>query len=153
MKIAFPLFSIILLTGCTRETVVYSTCTFYNKSSQTVKFFRYRVGELKPEYNVSLKAGRDTVMQVRGEGAMRVTFDAVFPDADSIQVWFGTDVLATHYGYRVVGKNKRAINADNPRSLFNKETALTCVSTRPKKHVLKSDCSYTFSEQDYLDAK
>jgi hypothetical protein len=75
-----------------------------------------------------------------------------FSFVDSLVVVFHSSKKAVHYFNNVTGKNPNALLTNNPRSLFNEDNYV-------QKTIIDDDCHletefiYTFTEQDYLNAK
>lgn len=75
-------------------------------------------------------------------------------DADSIQVLFDDSIKVVHYSFRIAnsGKNPKAIKYDQLRSLFNHASFENTIEEQSKCST-KTNQTYTFNEQDYIDAK
>ena len=73
-------------------------------------------------------------------------------DFDSLLVEFDNMKRSVHYGFNKIGDNPNAILFDNQRNLFN-ENNYTKETLVDKKYKYENEYTYTFIEQDYLNAK
>jgi hypothetical protein len=71
---------------------------------------------------------------------------------DSVIVEFNNTKRTTHYGYNKTGNNSHAILSTSNRSLFNGTNYVQKTIKDDKCH-LETEFIYTFTEQDYLNAK
>lgn len=73
-------------------------------------------------------------------------------DFDSAVIEFNNSRKAVHYGYNKTGSNPNAILYSSSRSIFNEKnyTERIILGT---KNLDEREFKYTFTEQDYLNAK
>ncbi|GAL83936.1 hypothetical protein MYP_1164 [Sporocytophaga myxococcoides] len=71
---------------------------------------------------------------------------------DSLNIVFDDTISSVHYRQNLSGDNPEAIKFENNRNLYNEDNYVRKV-VMEKKHYISTEYSFTFTEQDYLNAK
>lgn len=148
------IFSLLALS-CSKEKYTSYTTKLYNKSTHIIKIEPYIKGILNTPYVTVLKP--DSIIQIasggqRGIGVGKSGFFSNQINADSLIVTFDNLYSIVHYLVEPSNKSPRYYLYSNFRNLINMESyAFREISESSNTQSEYYD--YTFSEQDYLDAK
>ena len=87
----------------------------------------------------------------KGSGFSYPLYLAIY---DSVLVAFDDSIKAIHYSYATTnkGNNSKAIKYDSSRSIYNESNYIRKI-TQEDKRSISNEYTFTFTNQDYLDAK
>src|SRR6218665_492300 len=168
MKTALKLaqfFSVIVLSfglsSCCKVVQV-SSYKYENASGHGFRVTLYLGGKVQEQYGFDLpNSGSISPFGGKNEGV--VCPDALWNESDSTIVRFDDGKIATHYNAfkrsvslpstPLEGKNPNAVLPNNPRNLYNSGGYKSRELGKSSRCTREVESTYTFTEQDYLDAK
>ena len=145
---------LLFLLSCSRSKPSITTRTYlYNLTTHTISIWVYRLGIKKDSITVNPNANirigfsdgslGDWVTEYYGDSIV-VTFDNIYKTAHYQHITFNDSLLRKHH---YLYKNKRNVQNGN-----NYELKVVGAKRFPKRYG-EYYYNYTFTEQDYLDAK
>ena len=159
MKWAYFTISILVLNGCIRTTeeITNYTATVVNNTSHIVIFKPYAFGSVRQDKQFTLAPGSSLEIAngfMRGITVLGSGFGSDYlAGSDSIEIVFDNIYKMTHYGSALPTplSGKHYLYTSN-RNILNKNSYFAKQEGENKYSVTYS-YTYTFTEQDYLDAK
>lgn len=148
-------FIILWLTSCTDQTSYKTVSLFINDTPHLITVTGYKNGSINKLSEQIIQAQQTNVIYVdQNDGKGR---GLVYPDEiaglDSLEIEFDVGIKAIHYSSVTKnGTNPSALDYSNNRNLFN-ENNWVLKTIKDTKRRLESEFSYTFTEQDYKNAR
>jgi hypothetical protein len=125
-----------------------------NTSIHKIKIMPYYKGNIYLEgvKNIPENSSSEVLFsRNRGKSAgLSYATDLMF--SDSLFVLYDDSICAVHYPQNLTGDNPQAIKYDNTRNLFNEKNYQYKIISE-EKYKIHTEYTFTFTEQDYLDAK
>ncbi|WP_045459713.1 hypothetical protein [Sporocytophaga myxococcoides] len=154
MKTIHILFIIWVLPSCRDKESTHSESFIINTSNHEIKILPYDDGNLINGDIKSIPANstiKVLALTTRGKStgpsyANNIMF------FDSLNIVFDDTISSVHYRQNLSGDNPEAIKFENNRNLYNEDNYVRKV-VMEKKHYISTEYSFTFTEQDYLNAK
>ncbi len=142
---------ILSISACECEGTFITYSKLENRSTVDISIKTYRNGVI---YSKIILVGRNEVAMLdQNSGRTKaIVHSSYLGVLDSLIIEFNNTKKATHYGYSKTGNNSQAILSTNNRSLFN-SVGYVQKTVKDTKCYLETDFVYTFTEQDYLNAK
>lgn len=147
----------ILFTGiisCSKEKNTYSNSYGKNTTFHTIKVQPYKNGVIDNNTGFQLQANESKQIyynNTRGKNA-GLTYGAANQPADSFLVTFDNLWSIVHYKPTLVGNSSKRYLYSSRRNLYNDSSYVTVLS-KDTKYSNHWEFTYTFTEQDYLDAQ
>jgi hypothetical protein len=144
---------IVLLTlsihGCRCKASLSSQTFITNSSTHQTELVPYKDGLAMNQKSILLRNSENKSFYTNNGGIF--LFDIA---VDSIEVVFDETIKAVHYSFEISksGKNPKAIKYNQPRNLHNSSSFELSVKEESKCNTIH-EYKYTFTEQDYLNAK
>ena len=142
--------------SCTLEESTNTKSFINNNTLHIITIIPYYQGLVVKEDSVNINSNSiyeilDNSNKGKGTGFSYSLYLAIY---DSVQVAFGNSIHATHYSYATTnkGNNPKAIKIDSSRSLYNEVNYVRKIITESKRGI-SNEYTFTFTEQDFLDAK
>ncbi len=154
MKKPLTFLVIVVLFACTKEQNTYTNTFFKNITVYNIKVRAYSGGGINSSSSFELEPNETRNVfynNTRGIG-MGVSFGRINQPMDSFVVIFGNLYSIVHYKPNLIGTNSKKYLYSSKRNLYNDSSYLLIIKDESKseKHV---DFTYTFTNQDYLDAQ
>lgn len=152
--VLIALANLTVFCGCTDQEWHETTSILDNQSRHKVTITYYENGNINPEFNQLLNVNETKVVLVdsdtgKGRG---FTYDTSIAEFDSAVVVFDNSRRVVHYGYNKTGPNPNAITFFDPRNIFNLDSYSERIVLETEKRE-EREVTYTFTEQDYIDAE
>jgi len=149
-------FSIVAFFSCNLEESTNTKSLIINNTSSKVRIVPYYQGAIVKEDSVKINSNEKLKVldkNERGKGT-GFSYPLYLAFYDSVIVVFDNSIQAIHYSYAVSGlsSNPTAIKHDSSRSLFNEANYVRTI-TQENKRSISNEYTFTFTAQDYLDAK
>src|SRR6218665_3754180 len=168
MKTALKLaqfFSVIVLSfglsSCCKVDQV-SAYKYENASGHDLRVTLYLGGKVQEQYGFDLP-NSGSVFPFGGKNEGVPYPDALWNESDSAIVRVYDEKIATHYNafkrsvslpsIPLEGKNPNAVLSNNPWNFYNSGGYKSLVLGKSSRCTHEVESAYTFTEQDYLDAK
>jgi hypothetical protein len=151
------LIAMILLPGfvsCIKEKSTVSNTVFANTTPYAIQVNAYTGGQVQPGSTFSLAANETKqVFSIRDGGIGNgTTFGYIHFPVDSFVVVFDTAHSIAHYKPALTGNNPKRYLYSSKRNIYNDSSyAVNILSDT--KYKREWGFKYTFTEQDYLDAR
>jgi hypothetical protein len=158
MKTFAIIISLFCFVSCIYEKSTYSDTFLKNNSNHVIEIKPFINGQPVADKIVNLDLNsRLLVVNIneRGKGGGYTYAEEIMVGFyDSVVVVYDDTILATHYNYIQSAKlnNKTAIYTDSNRSLYKRDNYVRVI-TDESKYKIRNEYTYTFTEQDYLDAQ
>ena len=151
MKKYFYLFSMILIASCIKEESTFSELVYINNSKNTISIKVFQNSFLTDSFKIlpNSELIKENFSD-RGFSNEPIIFFDFLRESDSIIVTFNDSFYTTHLNDSVTFGKKR-ISYFSSRSLYGANYTNSKVDE--KKHYIHYKKTFTFTEQDYLDAK
>jgi hypothetical protein len=149
----------VLIVRCNKEDTTVYKATLVNQTSHTILIEPYKNGVVRQGDIIRLN--HNSSFQI-AHGAERGLIEVPFfhceyfeiNQQDSIVVVFDTIHKIIHYNYLLPSqKYSKHYLIQSNRNLNNREGSYVFNSEKKSKHNRYNTHTYTFTEQDYLDAK
>jgi hypothetical protein len=153
MKLLFiiPLIGVI---SCTKERSGHTSTIIKNTTTHTIKLLPYNGASIDMSYSKTIP-GSSTV-EVYSENHFGKTIEPCFgrllQPFDSVVVRFDDTVMIPHIKFNLTYNGNHYIPFQSNRSISNPNSYLKEI-TKETKWTITGKFTYTFIEQDYLDAK
>ena len=145
--------------GCIKEDSTIYKANLINQTSHQITILPYKKGVINKKDSIFLNPGDNFEI---ANGYIRGLIDKPFfsteyfaiEQGDSIVVFFDKTFPIVHYNYILPQKLfiKNYLR-DSNRNLNNREGSYKFDTKATSKHQRHNQHTYTFTEQDYLDAK
>ncbi len=150
------LFVILILTlSCKYEENTNTKSFINNNSAHLITIIPYYQGMIVKEDSVNIGINErylilDKNNKGKGSGLLYSSYLAIY---DSVQVLFDNSFITTHYSYATTFSltNPKAIKYDSSRSIYNETNYIRKITMEDKRSI-SNEYTFTFTEQDYLDA-
>lgn len=145
---------IFLFASCSKEKATISETIFRNKTGHEIEVTIYEDDGAPDTVNSFSLSASDVkkALSIRGGGIGEgVTFGQLI-GGDSIVVTFDGMYSIVHYRPSPVGSNPKNYPFESNRNIFNRNSYEQKLKTN-RKLLREWDFIYTFTEQDYMDAK
>lgn len=144
----------IMITGCVLEHGGKFVSYIENDTTHQIELHYYKNGQENQDVYLSLNQNeiKEVLVTAGSDGLDSYPSHISGYEFDSLIVEFDNSRKAVHYNFNTAGPNPNAIMYDNPRNLFNEENYAERIIVE-KKRRSEREFRYTFTEQDYLDAK
>lgn len=156
MKIFFAIAVITLLAGCTKEESTLSYAYLKNGTSHKVEFRPYFSGNVPADKIIILLSNETKEIAkavfARGKGNHGFSSSYFGGPGDSIIVVFDDLYSITHYSSTPASVNPKHYLFTSLRNIGNPKS-YDLQSRDISKYQRENIYTYTFTEQDYLDAK
>jgi hypothetical protein len=148
------LFIFLFFTACIKESNTFSTTRFNNTTSHYISVDVYKWGGLVPQHSFFLTPGESKIVLSTSNGGIGngIALGSMLMIMDSIKVVFDDLYRITHYKPSLTGTNPHNYPYHSPRNIFN-DSSYTRVLKGDRKYRRECDFKYTFTQQDYLDAR
>jgi hypothetical protein len=153
---SFIAFSIVAFSSCNYEKSANTKSFINNNTFNKVTIIPYYQGFVVKEDSVQINSNQLVLVlnkneKGKGSGFSYPLYLAIY---DSVLVAFDNSIHATHYSYATTnkGNNPKAIKIDSSRSIYNEVNYVRKIITESKRGI-SNEYTFTFTEQDYLDAK
>lgn len=145
---------ILFTSSCIKETSTHSTTIVNNASTHNIKLIPYSQGIENSAYSVELTKHEERIVNniENGGKGKGTTYGNLLELNDSIKVFFDDTISITHYKLKVVGANPKSYSYMSKRNFFN-DSSYIGIITSETSGTRNWKFTYTFTEQDYLDAK
>jgi hypothetical protein len=161
-KLIVLIFSLLILSCHRREYTAIYNVYICNESGKELYLKYYRYGLVQENLTEkSIKNGEcRNVFSATGRGSTS-TYGNLMGYSDSAVVTFEDSSKLVYYGYfQKTGPNPKAYPNNHPRNFFGKDSIGQSVRNdwvykllSETKHSRNEELRYTFTEQDFLDAK
>jgi hypothetical protein len=154
MKIKFItifLISIAIFISCVDHTLNRATSILENSSGHRIQILYYKNNKIDNSREVNLDVGEAEKVLIDDDGGT-LNYPTLISELDSAVVIYDGTRRGIHYGYNKMGNNPNAIFFSNSKNLFNGKNYVENITLREKKRT-EREYKYTFTEQDYLNAK
>lgn len=148
-KYIIAIFGLFLMVACGDKPSRIQAFAFNNPTLHSVKITPFKNGNMVAERMLDLKPNSLLVIDTISGPANRDTppkFYPFFDGFDSVQVYFDNQKLITHLLLPDVTSGNKYYTPTSPRNFNNPQ----CSSIIKPEWVW--EITYTFTEQDYLDA-
>lgn len=144
---------IIFFASCRHEESTYTTTIMNNNSSHSIKIIPYYQGtasivdskDISPNSALKILSSN-----TRGKSA-GYSYPIYLIAVDSIYVVYDNIATSVYYREGSTGANPKAIKYDSSRSLYNEKNYVRKIVTESKRSI-SNEYTFTFTENDYLDA-
>jgi hypothetical protein len=150
-KISLYVLITFILSACKCEGIFITFSKLENLSTVNLSITTYKNGVIDSKVILVEKSKVAEIGQSSGR-TKAIVFSTYIGIADSLIVEFNNNKKTTHYGYNKIGNNVNAILNTSNRNLFNSANYVQKTIKDDKCH-LETEFIYTFTEQDYLNAK
>lgn len=155
MKHTFILTLILLsITSCIKEESTYSSTYLVNNTMHSIQLLPYFKGVISYDEAISIQPKSNILAlskSSRGK-AQGLSYATYMVPYDSIYIVFDDSINAVHYRQNEQGKSVSAIKYDNKRNIYNRDNYEYKIISE-EKYKIHTEYTFTFIEQDYLDAK
>lgn len=147
---------ILMLTSCSVEESTYTTSYIYNSSKHSIKISPYYQGNIVKEDSVNIGVNQTYKIldkNNRGKGS-GFSYPLYIANYDSIQIRFDDSIQIHHYSF-AASKSKTSFDGivyDSNRSIYNESNYIRVIKNEDK-YSISNEYTFTFTEQDYLDAQ
>lgn len=140
--------------ACTKEKKTYSTTIARNTTAHSILVIPYLNGNIFTSDSFSLNSNSEKEVLSIGDGGIGsgTSYAKANQYVDSFVVIFDKTFSIVHYKPTVIGLNPKRYLFSSKRNLYN-DTSYLAVITSDDSGVRNWKFTYTFTEQDYLDAK
>jgi hypothetical protein len=154
MKNIFIISLILFLNGCIKERIGYTKSFIANATAHTIRLLPY-YGATSDNSNIIIVNPNSTA-EVYKRNISGKTIDPCFgtllQQYDSVLITYDDVVKIPHIKFNLVYTGNHKILFSNSRSISNADHWAKLI-TNETKYSLEGNFTYTFVEQDYLDAK
>ncbi len=139
--------------ACKCEGTFKVISVFENSSSHNIKIaYSIKQNVKLGDFSIPISTSQTVdIASGRSRGDWNVYLDRIYT-LDSISITFDNSKKLVHYGPKVVQKNSNAILYSDSRNIFN-EKSYEKNTLIDDGCYLETEYKYTFTEQDYLNAK
>jgi len=153
MKYFFYSF-LFLLVACTKEKSGHTSTFIKNTTTHTIKLLPYKGASIDMSYAKTIPA--TSIIEVYSANVWGKTIDPCFGTLlqpyDSVVVKFDDTVMIPHIKFNLVYNGTHYIPFQSNRSISNANSYLKEIIEEAKRSIT-GKFTYTFTEQDYLDAR
>jgi hypothetical protein len=146
---------LVLVLSCKYEESTNTKSFIANNTSHSIIIAPYYQGGVVKSDSISINSNQQYMIldknnKGKGTGFSYSSYIAIY---DSIQIIFDNSVKSTHYSYasNTLGTNPKAITYDSSRSIYNEANYVRNIIMESKRSI-SNEYTFTFTEQDYLDA-
>lgn len=151
MKIYFCFFALILISSCIKEESTLSELVYINNSNNIISIKVFQNSFISDSFRISPHSAiNKESFSERGFSNEPIIFFDFLRESDSIIVTFNDLFSITHLNDSV-SYGKKRISYFSSRSLYGANYTNSKVDE--KKHYIHYQKTFTFTEQDYFDAK
>ena len=145
---------ILFISACIKETSTYSTTIAINSTTHKIKLIPFSQGTQNSVYSFELfqHSEREIYSYENGGKGKGATYGSLLQFNDSIKVIFDDTISMTHYKPKPIGTNLKSYPYKSKRNFFNDSSYIGIISSETSG-TRNWSFTYTFTEQDYLDAK
>ncbi len=143
------------ITSCTDQTSYKTVSLFENDTPHLITVKGYKNGTVNTlsEQTITAQQTKEVYVDQNDGKGRGLVYPGEIAGLDSLVVEFDVGIKAIHYSSLTKnGTNPSALDFSNSRNLFN-ENNWIFKTVKETKRRLESEFSYTFTEQDYLNAK
>lgn len=156
MKV-FYILIVFLLVCCIKETISDSYTYIINNTAHSISIMAYYKGNIEPSLSADIAPFEQKVINHNGgrgntDIAGGFSYGAILGGLDSVLVIFDKMDCISHYNPQLIGGAKNFYTYDSARNLYNRNNYVHEIAEHSSKKVVHHFI-YTFTEQDYLDAK
>lgn len=150
------IFTIVLffLISCGKEEVTFSSLNIYNETKYKITIIPYFNGVIKSNNIINLSPFENKELESltqKGLSDRPIIFYDHLKLVDSFIVKYDDTIYKIHNGLDSFILNKKVYNLQSNRNLFS--NSYSTRKTENTKTRRKWEISYSFTEQDYIDAK
>lgn len=145
---------VIMLSSCIKEENTFSDTYFKNSSSHVISVNPYSNGSVNNQFAFSLSINEEKEVyhnNTRGLGK-GLSYGRINQPMDSFLVTFDNLYSIVHYKPPLIGTNTKRYLYSSKRNIYN-DSSYTANLLKDEKYQRSWKFIYTFTEQDYLDAK
>lgn len=145
-----------ILSSCVKEKQTFTDLKIKNSTAHSVEIIPYRHGDIYSEVIINIREYSDTMIKKnyfhRGISNIPLFFPEYLNDTDSAKVIFDNQFSITHYFKQTSMVSEKYYEKLSNRNLSNLDSYNSFIESESKntRHWISI---YTFTEQDYLDAK
>jgi len=154
--IILVLINLALFWGCHPQKGFKTISVLENQTEHQIIISYYRNGSLNKQNGVLINANetKEVLHSAENGKGPGMTYSTLLQgaDFDSAIVAFDNNRKSVHYGYNKTGSNPNAVLYPSPRSIFNEENYTERIILGNKR-LDEREFKYTFTEQDYLNAR
>lgn len=145
---------LLFFLSCKKDSVTLSNTIFINNTSHTISISGYKAGVINTESSFTLSANESkSVFTLNNRGIGNgLCFGEYYRYVDSFVVQFDGAFSISHYKPDLVGNSIKKYYFSSNRNLYNDASYLRII-TKDNRYRREWDFKYTFTEQDYWDAK
>ena len=140
--------------GCIKDKVGHTKSLIKNTTMHTIKLLPYK-GATLDNANIKIVPANSTVevydANVRGK-TIEPSFGTLLQPYDSVLVTYDDIVKIPHIKFNLSYAGSHRILFTSSRSISNQNNWTKAI-TNETKNSIQGDFTYTFVEQDYLDAR
>lgn len=154
MKQLLYLLTLVFFSSCVKDYKSTTATFIKNTTSHKIEIIPYTNGVVNNEYYKLIEAYQDLEVysgNVYGK-TLEPDFGTLLQPNDSIVIKFDDSVKITHLKFNSTIQTGHYILYDSNRSISNPSNYVKTIE-KETKHYLRGNFRYTFTEQDYLDAK
>jgi len=142
---------LILMTSCIKEERALSELVYVNHSTKKIELKIYRDAIIIDSFFISPNSQNIKESHyARGKSKKGIIFYAFLRNSDSTTIIFNDSFKITHL-YDSITINSKRIGYFSNRSIYGNNYVESIFEE--KKHFIHHKVTFTFTEQDYLDAK
>ena len=142
------------IISCTKEETTLSNSFAKNNTNHTIKVQPFYNGIVNTTMTFELQGKESKKIyynNTRGKN-IGLTYGGINQPMDSFIVTFDNLYSIVHYKPPLIGNNPKRYLYNSKRNLYN-DTSYVTVLENKTKYSNSWEFTYTFTEQDYLDAK
>ncbi|MCX6166557.1 MAG: hypothetical protein NT021_01035 [Sphingobacteriales bacterium] len=156
MKVLYILIAF-LIVSCIKETRSDSYTYIVNNTAHNISIMAYYNGNIEPSLSANIAPQEQKIINYNGglgstDIAGGFSYGAILGIMDSVLVIFDNKDSISHYNTQLIGGAKNFYTYDSARNLYNRNNYVHEIAEHSSKKVVHHFI-YTFTEQDYLDAK
>ncbi|MEO7266306.1 MAG: hypothetical protein ABIW38_15425 [Ferruginibacter sp.] len=154
MKKYILVFSFIPLLSCTKEEIGHTKSYLINSTNHNIKILPYIGASLDNSASKTIPPNSTIEVyaaDVRGK-TIDPSFGTVLQPYDSVVVSYDDVVKIPHIKFNLAYSGMHRVLFSSNRSISNQNNYLKTITSETKNSI-EGNFKYTFTEQDYLDAR
>lgn len=151
---SFLIIGVLITDSCIKESSAYAQTFFYNTTEHSVNVIPYQNGQVVNDQIITVKPKERKVVQelfLKGK-SLGVPFGERLRVYDSVLVIFDNVAVSKHLKFGDTSDCSNCILEVSNRHIANSVNYVKTI-TESSKRSISGYFTYTFVEQDYLDAK
>ncbi len=148
----YLIFLSIVFTSCIKESMTESSNYFFNSSDHMINVQAFRDGQVLDVSSFTLNGNSEKLVFQTINGGIGEGICFCGGGSDSIVVTFDSLYSITHYTSNFSGSNPNSYSFNSKRNIYNGSNYLTILKD-VSKFRREWEFKYTFTEQDYIDAR